>query len=78
MGTTIKSRLDRYWSDSDVVQTPLFRENMSRNVFQNIMSNFTCESRPNPTNRNDPNYDKCFKVKPVMEILQDNFIANSR
>ena len=71
-GIIKKPELSQHWSTNPLLKTPIFREMMSRNRFQTILGflHFNDNSNYDP---NDPNRDRLFKVRPLIENLVQKF-----
>ena len=73
MGLVRKSSIESYWNNSDIVATPFFGQYMSRNTFQNILSNFQVVDNKDDIPRNRPGHDPLFKVRPFLDMMERTF-----
>ena len=71
-GIIKKPELSQYWRPNPLLKTPIFGEMMSRNRFQTILEflHFSDNSNYDP---NEPNRDRLFKVRPIVENLVQKF-----
>lgn len=60
-----------YWAQQ--TRYPLIADVMARNRFEKLRSNLHITNNDNMKNRGDPDYDKLFKVRPLIEALKTNF-----
>lgn len=67
-GIAKKPEVAQYWSTNPLIKTPIFNEVMSRNRFQAIFEflHFNGNSNYNP---NDPDRDRLYKVRSLIEHL---------
>ena len=56
MGLVRQCSIARYWEQGEIVRTPFFGTYMSRNSFQNILSNFQIVDNNDQVPRNHPNH----------------------
>ncbi|XP_013391250.1 piggyBac transposable element-derived protein 4-like [Lingula anatina] len=70
MGLVIKANLRDYWTSNWLTSTSGFRKVMSRNRFLSILRyiHFVDNSSA-VTDRNNPAYDKLYKVRPVLDRI---------
>lgn len=73
MGLVKQSSIERYWEHGEIVRTPFFGTYMSRNTFQNILSNLQVVDNKDHAPRNSPNYDPLFKVRPMIQMMDKTF-----
>ena len=71
-GIIQKPALLQYWSTDPLLQTSVFNHIMSRNRFQMILQfiHFVDNSLYDPK---DPNRDRLYKVRPMVEFLVNKF-----
>ena len=71
-GIVRKPELGQYWSTNPLIKTPMFNEIMSRNRFKAILDflHFNDNFNYDP---NDPNCDRLYKVRPLIEYLVSKF-----
>jgi hypothetical protein len=69
MGLVQKSNLDDYWGTDDVQQTPFFREQMSRDRFLLIMSNFHITDNELQVPQGHMGFNPLFKMRPFVDHL---------
>ena len=62
-----------YWKDDWILGVPAFARIMSRNRFQEILRYFHVNNNENMLARENENYDKLFKIRPLIESLKVNF-----
>ena len=74
MGLVRQSSIERYWDHSEIVKTPFFGTYLSRNIFQNILSNLQIVDNADQLPRNSRRYDPLFKVRPMLDMMQRNFL----
>ena len=58
-----------YWSTDDVMQMSGFRSIMPRNRFNAIMQFLHVANNEDALPANDPNHDKLFKIRPLIDTL---------
>ena len=68
MGLTQKPDVTDYWSNDETHRTPFFGNNMTRDRFLNILSNFHLVD--NTTNACD---DRLYKIRPFLIMLRFKF-----
>lgn len=73
MGLTKKNVLRSYWSTNPIHHMPLYSSVMSRTRYTMIMRflSFTESSMCLP--RNDPGYDKLYKIRPLINFFSKKF-----
>ena len=62
-----------YWKDDWILGVPAFARIMSRNRFQEILRYLHVNNNENMLARENENYDKLFKIRPLIESLKINF-----
>ena len=72
MGIVVKPGISDYWSTSPLLKGSIFNSVMSRNRFQSILQflHFADNSQFDP---NDPDRDRLYKVRPVVDYLVNKF-----
>ncbi|CAF2191400.1 unnamed protein product [Rotaria magnacalcarata] len=60
-----------YWTNSTRVES--IASTMSRDRFLEIKKNLHVVDNTNQLSQNDPNYDRAFKVRPLLNIIKNNF-----
>ena len=74
MSSVRKPALHNYWSTTSFSRTPFFGQYLGRNKFQDILWNLhvvsDTSSNPQP---GLPNHDPLAKVRPLINMCQDNF-----
>lgn len=72
MGIVVKPGISDYWSTSPLLKGSIFNSVMSRNRFQSILQflHFANNSQFDP---NDPDRDRLYKVRPVVDYLVNKF-----
>ena len=73
MGLVHKPATHFYWSTDKIFQTPVFNAVMSRNRFNSLLKFFHINDNQNLPNPNDPNQDRLYKLRPVIEELFEKF-----
>ncbi|XP_065664666.1 piggyBac transposable element-derived protein 4-like [Hydra vulgaris] len=73
MGLVHKPAPHFYWSTDKIFQTPVFNTVMSRNRFNLLLKFFHINDNQNLQNPNDPNRDRLYKLRPVIEKLFEKF-----
>ncbi|XP_069802761.1 piggyBac transposable element-derived protein 4-like [Dendropsophus ebraccatus] len=73
MGLTKKPEVRSYWSTDILYHCPLYRNTMTRARYEAIQKflHFTDNSQCPP--QNDPNFDRLFKIRPLINILALSF-----
>ena len=71
MGIVKLLRCRMYWSAETMIGAILIADTMSVNRFEKLKRFFHCNDNSKMLSREDPNYDKLFKVRPVSDsVLQ--------
>ena len=73
MGIVKKPKLEDYWSENTMMDTPYFRKYMSRNRFQLILSNLHLADNTIMPGKNSKDYDPLYKVRPFVDMCEINF-----
>ena len=74
MSSVTKPALHNYWSTKSLSRTPFFGQYLSRNKFQDVLWNLhICDISLNLV-PGLPNHDSLAKVRPFIQMCQDNFI----
>lgn len=75
MGIVRKPEVSDYWSTNPLLKGSIFNNVMPRNRFQSILQflHFAGNSNYDAT---DPNHDRLYKVRPVIEYLVSKFKSN--
>jgi len=73
MGVVKKPSLSMYWSTDPLFQMPLFGIIMPRNRFFLLLKFFHVNDNQNIPNRDDPNRDRLYKVRPMLDELFEKF-----
>ena len=76
MGLVRKGCLEKYWDHGETVKTPFFGTYMGRNTFQAILSNLQVSNRNLDLPCNHPLHDPLFKVRPMLEMMDRNFVQS--
>ncbi|CAG5135619.1 unnamed protein product [Candidula unifasciata] len=69
MGLAPRSSYDLYWTTESLLEMPGFREIMSRNRFQAILSFLHLVDNTTAVPRGNPGYSKVFKIRPFVDAL---------
>ena len=72
MGVVSLPRLDQYWSTDPILSHPWFRTVMSRDRFREILRYIHVIDNTQAPSRSDPNYDKLWKIRPLITALEKN------
>ncbi|GFO01256.1 PiggyBac transposable element-derived protein 4-like [Plakobranchus ocellatus] len=75
MGLVCKPDVKSYWSTNPILETPFFKKMMTCNRFLALLSFFHLVNNENQPTRNDPNRDKLFKTRRLMDHLNTRFPA---
>jgi len=73
MGHDQRDCLKYYWSREEQFFTPFYSNTMVRDRFFNILRFLHFENNDNPTNRDDPHYDRLWKISNVSDTLNNKF-----
>lgn len=73
MGIVDKPDIKSYWSTNPLLDTPIFRNSMSRNRFESILMVFHLVDNTANLPREDPDHDKLYKIRPPLSHLQSRF-----
>ena len=65
--------INNYWSSNWVLSVPQFAQVFTKNRFWFLWSSIHLVDNNNCLPRGDPNHDKLFKIRPLIEKLNDNF-----
>ena len=69
MGLVQKSELQQYWPNFEVVDTPFFRNYMSRDRFLAILSNLHLADIENQVPRGEVGFDPLFKIHLYISLI---------
>ena len=73
MGLVQKDDLEKYWSCKEIDETPFYGKNMTRNRFQNILSNFHIMDNDDQQAAGEPGYDPLFKIRAFLDRINSAF-----
>ena len=73
MGLCRKSRMEKYWAQSSIAETPFFGRFMSKNIFQLLLSNIHLANDELNPRRGQPGHDPLHKVRPFITMCEKNF-----
>jgi hypothetical protein len=73
MGIIKKPTIESYWSINPLYSTPIFRVVMLRNRFQLILKFLHFNNNELEPAGNDPDRDRLFKIRPLVDSLFDSF-----
>ena len=76
MGIVKLPALSMYWSKDTALNQHEVTSRISRNRFQEITRYIHFADNSTLTQRGQPGYDRLGKVRPVMEALEERFLAN--
>lgn len=74
MGINSLPDMKLYWSSREAVRTPIFSEFMSRDRFFLLLKFLHFNDNLMQPERNYPSYDRLFKLRKVVDMLQEKFI----
>lgn len=74
MGINHLPDMKLYWSSREAVRTPIFSEFMSRDRFFLLLKFLHFNDNLMQPGRNNPAYDRLFKLRKVVDMLQERFI----
>ena len=77
MGLVRQSTIERYWEHGETVKTPFFGTYMSRNTFQNILSNFQVVDKTQFTDA-QKREDLLYKIRPFIDMMDRTFRQSYR
>jgi hypothetical protein len=75
MGIIRKPAIRLYWSNNPLYKTAIFGQVIPRNRFQLMLEFFHLNESANEPDRNDPNRDRLYKLRPILDLLFDTFQA---
>ena len=75
MGVVSLPSLNDYWATDVIISHPWFRSVMSRQRFREILRYIHVADNTQALSRNDPSYDKLWKVRPMMNFLLNKCIG---
>jgi len=61
------------WSREEQYFTPFYSKTMVRDRFFHILGFLHFENNDNPPNRDDPHYDRIWKIRNILDTLNDKF-----
>ena len=73
MGIMKKPTIDMYWSTDILYSTPLFAQTMTRLRFRLLLRFLHFNDNTMEPDRNDPQRDRLFKVRPLLDHLNEQF-----
>jgi hypothetical protein len=73
MGHDQRDCLKDYWNREEQYLTPFFSNTMVRDRFFHILRFLHFEDNDNPPNRDDPNYDRLWKIRNIFDTLNNTF-----
>lgn len=73
MGIHRLPEIKMYWSSDPLIGNSGVTKIMTCNRFQKILKYLHVSSRSDEPSRNDPSFDKLFKVRPMISTLSDTF-----
>lgn len=72
MGIHQLPALKNYWSSDPFLRVDSVDSVMTANRFKKIVENFHCNDNETQPPKSDQNYDKLHKVRPLLEVLNEN------
>ncbi|PNF36309.1 hypothetical protein B7P43_G00540 [Cryptotermes secundus] len=73
MGHDQRDTLKDYWSRDEQYYTPFYNNTMVRNCFFHILRFLHFENNEAPPNRDDPEYDRLWKIRQIFNSLNSKF-----
>ena len=73
MGIVHLPSIEMYWTTKILFNVPVFNLLMTRNTFQLILKFLHFHDNSNLPARDDPNYDRLYKIRPVIDHLFEKF-----
>src|SRR5215469_5043098 len=71
MGNDQRHSLKDYWAREEQYYTPFFSNVMARDRFFHILRFLHFENNDDPPNRDDPDYDRLWKLRKIFETLNN-------
>ncbi|XP_054718570.1 piggyBac transposable element-derived protein 4-like [Uloborus diversus] len=72
MGHIYKDSISDYWSNDELIDTPIFRKAMTRDRFLEILKYLHFENNESKPGKNS-SYDRLWKIRKVFELLNNAF-----
>jgi len=73
MGHDLRHSLIDYWSREELYFYPLYSNVMTRDRFFHILRFLHFENNDDPPNRDNPNYDRLWKIPKIFDTLNKTF-----
>ncbi|XP_041369900.1 piggyBac transposable element-derived protein 4-like [Gigantopelta aegis] len=73
MGIDSKPHYNMYLSMDDFNGNACFKKTMTCNQYEKITQYFHVADRQSEPGRGSPNYDRLFKIQPIMNVVKDTF-----
>ena len=73
MGIIQKPNIQMYWSNDPLYSTPIFKQVMNRDRYLLILKFLHFNNNDNMPGRTEPNPDKLFKIRPLVDHLFEKF-----
>jgi hypothetical protein len=73
-GLCPKSDIQDYWAGDETIDTPYFRNRMSRDRFLIILSNFHMSDNENQVPRGHDGFDPLYKVRPFINLVTNRSV----
>ena len=73
MGHDQRGSLKDYWSREEQYCTPFYSNVMARDRFFHILRFLHFEDNDNPPSRDDPDYDRLWKIRKIFDTLNNKF-----
>ena len=73
MGHDLHDCLKDYCSREEQYFTPFYSKTMVRDRFIHILRFLHFENNDNPPNRDDPHYDRLWKIRNIFDTLNNKF-----
>jgi hypothetical protein len=73
MGIKKTANLEEYWPSDEMIRDTFTTSVMSRNRFEWFLRHLHVNDNSAQPPRNDQNYDKLYKIRPLLEMLSKTF-----
>ena len=73
MGHDQRDCLKDYWSREEQYSTPFYSNTMVRDRFFHILRFLHFQNNDNPHNRDDPHFDRLWKIRNIYDTLKNKF-----
>ncbi|XP_068129742.1 piggyBac transposable element-derived protein 4-like [Hyperolius riggenbachi] len=73
MGLTHKPQLRLYWCKDSIHSMPIYQATMTRGRYEQLMRFLHFNNNANAVKRSDPSFDRLFKLRPLLNHLNQKF-----